>query len=128
MSTQRPLVTASVVVLAVLIGAVAALQPRINGQLAVELGDGFLTAFISFLVGTLALGAALLVWPPGRRGFRELRDALRARSMSPWFLAGGLAGAFFVLSQGLTAAALGVALFTVALVGVVRRKRVAASA
>jgi len=117
MSQQRPLVTASAVVAAVLIGAVIAVQPRVNGELAVELDDGFVAAFISFAVGTLALGAALLVWSPGRRGFGRVRSALADRRMSPWFLAGGLAGAFMVLSQGLTAAALGVALFTVALVG-----------
>jgi transporter family-2 protein len=117
MSTHRPLVTASAVVAAVLIGAVIAVQPRVNGELAVELDDGFVAALISFAVGTLALGAALVVWAPGRRGFGRVRAALTDRSMSPWFLAGGLAGAFLVLSQGLTAAALGVALFTVALVG-----------
>lgn len=117
MSSQRTLVTASAVVAAVAIGAVIAVQPRVNGELAVELDDGFLAAFISFAVGTLALGAALVVWSPGRRGFGRVREALRLRTMSPWFLAGGLAGAFLVLSQGLTAAALGVALFTVALVG-----------
>lgn len=117
MSSPRPLVTASAVVAAVLIGAVIAVQPRVNGELAVELDDGFLAAFISFGVGTAALGAALLVWAPGRRGFGRVRAALIDRRMSPWFLAGGLAGAFLVLSQGLTAAALGVALFTVALVG-----------
>lgn len=117
MSSPRPLVTASAVVAAVLIGAVIAVQPRVNGELAVELDDGFVAAFISFAVGTLALGAALLVWSPGRRGFGRVRAALTDRRMSPWFLAGGLAGALLVLSQGLTAAALGVALFTVALVG-----------
>jgi len=117
MSAQRPLITASAVVAAVLIGAVIAVQPRVNGQLALELDDGFVAALISFGVGTLALGAALLVWSPGRRGFGKVRAALTDRTMSPWFLAGGLAGAVLVLSQGLTAAALGVALFTVALVG-----------
>ena len=117
MSAQRPLVTASALVAAVAIGAVIAVQPRVNGQLAVELDDGFLAAFISFAVGTAALGVALLVWAPGRRGFGRVRLALAGRRMSPWFLAGGLAGAFLVLSQGLTAAVLGVALFTVALVG-----------
>lgn len=117
MSAQRPLVTASALVAAVAIGAVIAVQPRVNGQLAVELDDGFLAAFISFAVGTAALGLALLVWKPGRRGFGQVRLALAERRMSPWFLAGGLAGAFLVLSQGLTAAVLGVALFTVALVG-----------
>lgn len=117
MSASRPLVTAMAVVAAVLIGAVIAVQPRVNGELAVVLDDGFLAAFISFAVGTLALGAALVVWAPGRRGFGRVREALADRRMTPWFLAGGLAGAFLVLTQGLTAAVLGVALFTVALVG-----------
>lgn len=113
----RPFVTTAAVVAAVLIGGVMALQPRVNGELSLELGDGVLTAFISFGVGTLACAVALGVWRPGRRGIGRIRDALREQRMSPWFLFGGVAGAFMVLTQGLTAAILGVALFTVALVG-----------
>ncbi len=113
----RPLVTAIAVVAAVAVGGFIALQPRINGELALELGDGVLAALISFGTGTLGCGIALLVWRPGRRGLGRIRDAVREGRMSPWFLFGGVAGALMVLSQGLTAAILGVALFTVALVG-----------
>jgi transporter family-2 protein len=42
--------------------------------------------------------------------------ALRARELRWWYVAGGTAGAFLVLSQGVAAAVLGVALFTVAVV------------
>ncbi|TPX04831.1 EamA-like transporter family protein, partial [Schumannella luteola] len=75
------------------------------------------TALISFGVGTLACALALLAWPRGRTGLVLIRDAVRDRRMTPWFLFGGVAGALMVTTQGLTAPVLGVALFTVALVG-----------
>lgn len=117
MNTTRPWAKAAAVVGAAVVGAVVAVQPRVNGQLAVELDDGFLAALISFLVGVTVLSACLLVWAPGRRGFARVVAAVREHRTSPWFLLGGLAGAFAVLTQGLTAASLGVALFTVAIVG-----------
>ncbi len=117
MTTHRPLVLAAALAGAVVSGGMIAVQARINGQLAVELHDGFLAALVSFSLGTLVLACALLVWAPGRRGFGEVRAAIRERRMSPWFLAAGVAGAVMVLSQGLTAAVIGVALFTVAVVG-----------
>jgi transporter family-2 protein len=113
----RPFVTSIAVAVAVLSGGFMALQPRVNGELALELHDGVVTALISFGSGTLVLALALLGWAPGRRGIGRIREAVRERRMSPWFLFGGVAGALMVVSQGLTAATLGVALFTVALVG-----------
>ncbi|TXK19999.1 DMT family transporter [Homoserinibacter sp. GY 40078] len=94
-----------------------ALQPRVNGELAVHLDDGIVAAFISFAVGTIACGLALVVWAPGRRGLGRIREALALRTLPVPYLFGGVAGAVLVTAQGLTAAVLGVALFTVALVG-----------
>lgn len=113
----RPPVTAVAVAVAVLVGGCIALQARVNGELAIELHDGIVTALISFGSGTIVLALALLVWAPGRRGMGRIRDAVRDRRMSAWFLFGGVAGALMVVSQGLTAPILGVALFTVALIG-----------
>jgi len=117
MNHHRPLVLLGALAAAFVSGALIAVQVRINGQLGAELGDGFLAALISFSVGTVVLGLALTVWGPGRRGFGRVLGALRERRMSPWFLAAGAAGATMVLSQGLTGAVIGVALFTVAVVG-----------
>ncbi|WP_353665092.1 DMT family transporter [Microbacterium sp. che218] len=101
---------------AVLIGALTALQARINGSLGAEVGDGIVAAAISFSSGLVILIALSLVVPEGRRGFGRLVAGIRSRSVPPWMLLGGLAGAFTVASQGLTVATIGVALFTVGFV------------
>jgi transporter family-2 protein len=97
-------------------GALVALQTRINGELGQRLGDGFLAAFISFGSGFVILALASLVWRPGRDGIARVVAALRERSIPWWLVLGGVGGAFFVLGQGLTVGALGVALFTIAVV------------
>jgi transporter family-2 protein len=101
---------------AIVFGAGVATQSRINGELGRALGDGYLAAVISFGGGLLILTIAMLFSRSGRTGFRSVTVAVREKRI-PWFyVAGGAAGAFLVLSQGLTAAILGVALFTVAIV------------
>lgn len=101
---------------AVLIGALTALQARINGTLGAEIGDGFVAAAISFGSGLLILVVLSAVVPQGRRGFGRLVSGIRSRSIPAWMLLGGLAGAVTVASQGLTVATIGVALFTVGFV------------
>lgn len=101
---------------AVLIGALTALQARINGTLGAEIGDGFVAAAISFGSGLLILIVLSAVLPQGRRGFGRLVSGIRSRTIPAWMLLGGLAGAFTVASQGLTVATIGVALFTVGFV------------
>jgi transporter family-2 protein len=101
---------------AVLIGVFTATQSRINGELGRALDDGYLAALISFGSGLVILSIVLLVWAPGRRGLRTVFASVRAGDTPWWYLVGGAAGGFFVLSQGLTGATLGVALFTVAIV------------
>jgi len=101
---------------AVVCGALVALQSRINGELGAELGDGYLAAFISFGSGFFVMAVIALVVPSIRRGVAGIIGAIRAGEIPWWYAVGGAAGALFVLSQGLTAAILGVALFTVATV------------
>ncbi|MEV7757506.1 DMT family transporter [Microbacterium sp. NPDC089184] len=101
---------------AVLIGALTALQARINGTLGAEIGDGFVAAAISFGSGLIILIALSALVPQGRRGFERLVSGIRSRTIPAWMLLGGLAGAFTVASQGLTVATIGVALFTVGFV------------
>lgn len=103
-------------VIAVVSGAFIAVQARINGELGVRLGDGFTAAAISFGGGLIILSLGMLLSRTGRRGLSEVAGAVKRRDMPWWTVLGGCAGAFLVLSQGLTAAALGVALFTVAVV------------
>ncbi len=101
---------------AVLIGTLTALQARINGTLGAELGDGIVAAAVSFSSGLLILLVLSALIPEGRRGFARLVGGIRSRSIPPWMLLGGLAGALTVASQGLTVATIGVALFTVGFV------------
>lgn len=104
------------IVFAIVCGAGVAVQSRINGELGRRLDDGFTAALISFGSGLVILSVALAFGPAGRRGLARVRDALRSGRLRWWYICGGAAGAFLVLCQGLTAAVLGVALFTVATV------------
>lgn len=91
-------------------------QARINGQLALELGDSFVAASLSFGLGFLVLCIVLLAFPRGRRGFTAIRQEIAARSIPWWFTLAGSAGAGYVLSQAIVVGVTGVALFTVAVV------------
>ena len=104
------------VVIALLCGAGTAVQSRVNGELARELADPYMAALISFGSGLVILLVSLTVWKPGRAGFTRLRAQLRGRRIAWWMLSGGVAGAYFVTTQGLSAGVLGVAVFTVAIV------------
>ncbi len=97
-------------------GVLVALQTRINSDLGGRLGDGFVAAIISFGSGLVVLLVAALFWPRGRRGVRRVLVAIREGRIPWWYAVGGAAGGAFVLSQGLVAGLLGVALFTVGIV------------
>lgn len=101
---------------AFLVGLLVATQARINGQLATELGSSLGAATISFLTGLILLMALLAALPSGRRGVQSLVVAVRERRIVPWQMIGGFLGAYFVWAQSLAVPAVGVALFTVAVV------------
>lgn len=101
---------------AVLVGILTALQARVNGQLGVRLGDGFLAAAVSFSSGLAILLVLTAVLPAGRRGLAALVAGIRHRSVPWWMLAGGAAGALTVATQGLAVGIIGVSLFTVGVV------------
>ena len=97
-------------------GAGIAVQARINGQLGIELGDGYVASVISFGSGLILMIVILAISKPGRRGFGIIGTSLRTRQIPWWLLMGGVSGGLFVLSQGLSAGLLGIAVFTVAVV------------
>ena len=101
---------------ALLVGAGIACQARINGELGTELGDGYIASVISFGSGLVLMLVILALSKPGRAGFRIIHTALRTREIPWWLVMGGASGALFVLSQGLAAGLLGIAVFTVAVV------------
>ena len=101
---------------AIACGAGVATQSRINGQLGAELSDGYLAAVISFGSGLVILSLVLAFVKSGRVGVSKVRSAIQKGEI-PWFYAvGGAAGGFFVLTQGLASAPLGVALFSIGVV------------
>jgi transporter family-2 protein len=104
------------VVVAVACGALTAVQSRVNAQLALDIHDGIVAAAISFGSGLVILAIAVLAFRPARVGLGTLRDAVASRRIPWWYLTGGVCGAFFVVTQGLSAAVIGVALFTIAAV------------
>jgi bacterial/archaeal transporter family-2 protein len=97
-------------------GALVAVQARINGELGIALADGTAAALISFGSGWALITLALALSKRSRAGVRAVWLAIREGQISLWLAMGGVAGAFFVLGQGLTAGILGVALFSVAVV------------
>jgi transporter family-2 protein len=111
--------------LGALSGFALAVQARVNGQLGAALrliqpGSGPLAGVLAATLST-AVGLVLLVLfvpalPAGRRGLRRLRSALGDGSLRWWQCLGGVSGALLVSGQGLVVAAIGVAVFTVALV------------
>jgi len=101
---------------AVAVGALTAVQTRLNGSLGAALGDGVLAGAVSFGSGLVVVLAIAVLIPRGRRGIARLVGGVRARTIPGWMLFGGAAGAFTVASQGLTVGAIGVALFTVGFV------------
>lgn len=102
--------------LAIATGAFMAVQARLNGELATVIGDGFSAATISFGSGLVILCVILAFSARGRRGLVLVRDSVRGGKLPWWSVLGGAAGAFLVLTQSLTVAIIGVALFSVAVV------------
>ena len=93
-----------------------ATQSRINGELAVAIGSSVDAATISFVTGFAIVWIYLASSRAGRRGVRALLSAVRQRRLVPWQLIGGFLGAYAVWAQSLAVPAIGVALFTVAVV------------
>lgn len=99
-------------ILGITAGLGLALQVGMNAQLRKVLQSANAAALISFLVGTCALVALLLVMRPPMPG----RDTLAAVPLWAWF--GGLFGAFYVAISTIVATELGAAsLLALALVG-----------
>jgi transporter family-2 protein len=102
--------------LALFCGVGVAVQSRINGEFAQQLGSSTVAALVSFGSGLVVLIVIVALSPTGRRGTARLVAGVRGGTF-PWqFLFGGLVGALFVLSQGLSVGLLGIALFLIAVV------------
>ncbi|HKF14348.1 MAG TPA: DMT family transporter [Gaiellaceae bacterium] len=91
----------SYLLFALLAGAMLPIQFGINAQLANWVGGPIRAAFVSFVVGALALLVAVMVVA---RGWPD-----RAGDAPWWVWTGGLLGAFYVLGSIVTAPKLGAA-------------------
>lgn len=98
-------------------GGLVAIQSRINGALGTRLHNGLVAALISFGSGLVVLVIVLLAHRGTRSQLTAVRAAVRGRRLVWWQLLGGLSGAFVVTAQGVAVTVIGVATFTVALVG-----------
>lgn len=99
--------------LALVCGILIPTQTRLNGALGVELGDAYLAALLSFLGGLVIIGVIVVLNRRHRAGLARIIGAVRHGEQPWWVLLGGCFGALIVLSQTLTGAVLGAALFTV---------------
>ena len=97
-------------------GVLAAVQSRINADLAKHLESPYLAAFVSFGIGCLGLVVIVLARPGERRAAREYASDLVSGRFEWRYAIGGLGGAFLVFTQALTVGVLGVALFIVSVV------------
>jgi len=102
---------------AVSAGVGLAAQARLNGELGAQLGDGVAASLASTTAGMVVLLVLVPTLPAGRHGLRFVAAALRTGGLRWWHCCGGVGGALFVASQGVSVGALGVAVFTVATVG-----------
>lgn len=101
---------------ALAVGALTAVQSRVNGELASVTESGLQAALVSFGTGWVLLTVILLASPAVRRGLVSVAAALRGGSLRWWQVLGGLLGGFFVAVQSATVPLIGVAVFTVAVV------------
>lgn len=96
----------------ILSGFTFAIQPVMNGKLAVAFSSSIQAAFISFLTSTVILVTLVLLIPSERRNIPLVRS-----SKGPWWLwTGGLLGAYYVACFALVTPITGVGLVT--LVGI----------
>jgi transporter family-2 protein len=103
-------------VLAVVVGALSAVQARINGELAVRLGNSLQAAVISFGIGLVLLCVLAVCLPTMRAGLARVPAALRTGGLPRWHVLGGLFGGAYVAVQTAVVPVVGVALFAVAAV------------
>ncbi|NHN56605.1 DMT family transporter [Calidifontibacter sp. DB0510] len=105
-----------------MVGAFAAgvglsLQSRMNGAVAAHSGQWIVAALWSFGSGLIVLTLGLLVSRSMRAGWFGIRDALREGRLRWWQCIGGIAGAILVAVQSWSVPIVGVAIFSVGVVG-----------
>jgi len=103
--------------LAVFVGALTAIQSRLNGQVSKDIHNGIAAAIISFGTGWLVLFILCFGIKNERAGLRNIWKGLTSGRLRRWEVIGGMGGGFFVATQSITVPQLGVAIFTIATTG-----------
>lgn len=104
-------------IMAVVVGALTAIQSRLNGQLSTDIHNGIAAALISFGTGWIFVIAACLFNRPDREGLAKIWSGLKTKKLRPWEIIGGMGGGFFVAIQSSVVPTIGVAIFTICTVG-----------
>lgn len=103
--------------LAVFVGALTAVQSRLNGQLSKDIHNGIAAAIISFGTGWIVLFILCFGLKEERAGLANIWKGVKSGRLARWEIIGGMGGGFFVATQSITVPKLGVAIFTIATVG-----------
>lgn len=111
---RRPFVIG--VALAILAGAILAVQSLANGELAAVTGDALLAGAQSFLVSAIVLLIVVLFKPSSRRALVDMFRHFTEDRIYLFFVLAGLFGAGFIAIQSASVAVLGVAVFSVAMI------------
>lgn len=104
------------VLAALIAGILVSVQSRVNGGLGLALEDGVGAALYSFTSGWILIAIFTALSRTGRSGVKRIAVLLRTQQLPLWMIFGGAFGGFLVMTQGLAAGSLGIALFTVAVV------------
>ena len=99
------------------LGALSSLQGHWNAQMADLLHDPREAALLSLGTGLVILSVLVAVRADLRSGLARGVSAYRSGELVWWQLLGGLGGAAFIAGQSIVVPRVGVALFTVAVVG-----------
>ncbi len=103
--------------LALFVGALTSVQGRANGQLAIDVHNALGAAIISNLIGWAILWVMLLGRRTERAGFKELVRAVKTGELRWWILLAGMGGSLYVSMQSIAVPQIGVAIFTICIVG-----------
>ena len=99
--------------LAAFVGALTALQSRLNGQLSKDIHNGIAAALVSFGVGYICLILITAFSVKDRQALIAMWSAIKHKRLKKWEIIGGMGGGFFVAVQATTVPMIGVAIFSI---------------
>jgi bacterial/archaeal transporter family-2 protein len=97
-------------------GVALAVQGKLNSELGLALQDRIGAALVSFATGFAAVLLFTVAVPSVRARLGGLGQVLQQRSYPRWYLVVGAVGAFYIFTQTAAVPAVGLSLFTIAIV------------